>query len=85
MESLKWIQRNCASFGGDPSRVTVYGQSSGGTMVLALLASPLADGLFSSAISMSGSPRLNSTRAEANDYWHKQVRRHRTLAQSPRS
>jgi carboxylesterase type B len=54
-EALRWVGRNAPAFGGDPSRVTVLGQSSGGTAVLALLASPASRGLFSRAISLSGS------------------------------
>ncbi|KAH8058499.1 carboxylic ester hydrolase [Aureococcus anophagefferens] len=70
--SLEWVKANARSFGGDPERITVYGQSSGGSLVFALLASPLARGLFRRAISMSGSPRLNSTLEEAYGYWHRE-------------
>ncbi|HSO70451.1 MAG TPA: carboxylesterase family protein [Arachnia sp.] len=55
IEGLRWVQRTIAAFGGDPGRVTIGGQSSGGGSVLALLASPLATGLFHAAISQSGS------------------------------
>merc|ERR1711968_210796 len=61
------------NFGGDPSSITVWGQSSGGSLVFALAASPMAKGLFQRGISMSGSPRLNSTTEEASSYWHQQV------------
>ena len=71
--ALEWVQRNVAQFGGDAGRVTVAGQSSGGSLVFALLASPAARGLLHGAISLSGSPRLNSTTAEASGYWHRQV------------
>jgi carboxylesterase type B len=53
--ALRWIQENIANFGGDPNRVTIMGQSSGGTSVLVFLISPLARGLFHRAISMSAS------------------------------
>jgi para-nitrobenzyl esterase len=52
---LKWVQENIENFGGDPDCVTIFGQSSGGTSVLALVASPLAKGLFDRAIAMSSS------------------------------
>ena len=57
--ALKWIKRNISSFGGDPGRVTIFGQSAGGEQVLALVASPLAAGLFHRAISMSAPAGLS--------------------------
>lgn len=51
---LKWIQNNIATFGGDPTRVTIFGESAGGIAVSMLCASPLAKGLFQGAISESG-------------------------------
>lgn len=47
--ALRWVQRNIRRFGGDPDRVLLFGQSAGGSAVNALLASPLAQGLFSRA------------------------------------
>ncbi|HEY3800703.1 MAG TPA: carboxylesterase family protein [Caulobacteraceae bacterium] len=52
--ALKWVKRNIAAFGGDPARVTVAGESSGGQAVLFLLATPAARGLFAQAVVESG-------------------------------
>jgi para-nitrobenzyl esterase len=52
--ALQWIERNVAAFGGDPGRVTIFGESAGGIAVSMLSASPLAKGLFHGAISQSG-------------------------------
>jgi len=54
ISGLQWVQKNIGAFGGDPHRVTIFGESAGGIAVSMLCASPLAKGLFQGAISESG-------------------------------
>jgi para-nitrobenzyl esterase len=52
--ALQWVQANIANFGGDPSNVTIFGQSGGGGKVMTLMNTPSAKGLFHKAIVQSG-------------------------------
>jgi para-nitrobenzyl esterase len=52
--ALAWVQRNIAKFGGDPQRVTIFGQSGGATAVMVNLISPRSKGLFQRIINESG-------------------------------
>jgi para-nitrobenzyl esterase len=53
IEGLRWVRRNIAAFGGDPERVTIFGESAGGISVLCLMVAPEARGLFHGAIAQS--------------------------------
>ncbi len=63
--ALEWVHKNIAGFGGDPSNVTIFGESAGAGSVCRLLVTPLSDGLFQRAIAESGSGRTAITLAQA--------------------
>jgi len=63
--SLEWVRDNIASFGGDPSRVMIFGQSGGGSKTSTLLATPAAKGLFHRAAVQSGSTLRIADEADA--------------------
>jgi para-nitrobenzyl esterase len=66
IEALQWVKGNISAFGGDPSNVTIVGESAGGLSVMYLLAAPPARGLFDKAIAQStymiATPELKQTR-----------------------
>ncbi len=65
---LRWVQNNISRFGGDPNRVTVFGESAGGKNTWSMVLSPLAKGMFQRAIVQSGSLRLTDPdKAESID------------------
>ena len=63
VQALQWIQKNIRQFGGDPTNVTVFGESGGGGKVGTLLCMPVAKGLFHKAIIMSGTILNVNTKA----------------------
>ncbi|HET8699152.1 MAG TPA: carboxylesterase family protein [Gammaproteobacteria bacterium] len=65
--ALEWVQHNAAAFGGDPGKVTLFGQSGGGRKVSILTGMPAAKGLFHRAIVMSGSQNTGTSASDATE------------------
>jgi para-nitrobenzyl esterase len=64
--ALQWVQDNIAAFGGDPARVTIFGQSGGGGKTTTLMAMPSASGLFHRAIAQSGAALRGTPATDAS-------------------
>ena len=65
--TLEWIRDNIENFGGDPDRVTIFGQSGGGGKTTTLMAMPSAEGLFHRSIAQSGSRSRGMSASDASD------------------
>lgn len=68
IEALRWVRRNIEGFGGDPGNVTIFGESAGGSSVVALMASPESRGLFHRVWSMS--PSIGQYRSQERADMH---------------
>ncbi|MGW1714599.1 carboxylesterase/lipase family protein [Streptomyces sp. NPDC002156] len=78
LAALEWVRASVAAFGGDPDRVTVFGQSAGAISIGALLAAPRAQGLFRRAVLQSGPPEVSD-----RDKVRRMVRRMATRLKIP--
>ena len=67
IQALKWVRDNIAAFGGNPTNVTIFGESAGGYDIYSLLVSPYAEGLFHKAVVQSGGNSFSSVE-EAESY-----------------
>lgn len=70
INALNWVQKYIKDFGGDPKKVTIFGESAGAMLVRALLASPKAQGLFYAAISMSGPTGRSGNEHGSTSYYN---------------
>jgi len=68
IEALRWIRRNAPAFGGDPEKVTIFGESAGGGSVSILPFIPEAKGLFRRVIAESGSVALTYSKDECAEF-----------------
>ena len=73
--TLQWVRDNIENFGGDPDRVTIFGQSGGGGKTTTLMAMPSAEGLFHRSIAQSGSSFRGQTADDASEGAEQLLRR----------
>lgn len=75
IQALTWVRNNIAAFGGQPDRITIFGESAGATNVASMIASPLAKGLFQGAIMQSGNVASSTSLHNASAF-HDQGSKH---------
>jgi carboxylesterase type B len=83
--ALKWVQGNIAAIGGDPTKVTIFGESAGAMSVATLLTMPRAKGLFRRAIVQSGNrpPPRSGLAGASQRPWASKLRGRRSSRRRP--